>query len=135
MVKCFNDVMARRVAGIGQVGKIAGIVTLSKLEFPDAEEVSIQLERVVLSVLQGLEGDFEHVFVKLVLKKERMKFIFQLRNMEGQTMCQSTAQVDQPDAVEQALQTATVLSWVAAAGGCKHTLRMAKTLITANPAD
>ena len=56
VVKEFNVVIAHRVANIGLVGKIAGIVALSKLEFPDAEEVSMQLEANVLSVLRGLQG-------------------------------------------------------------------------------
>ena len=134
-VKEFNKVVAHRIAGIGAVSKLAGICTLSKLEFPDAEQVSIKLQQL-LSVLQGLkEGNFEKAFTKIMLKRERCKFIFQLRNMEGKVMAQTTAPVDQPDDVEQAFQTATVLVWVASAGGCKDTLRRAKTLITTDPAD
>ena len=95
----------------------------------------MQLEANVLSVLRGLQGDFEHVFVKLVMKRERMKIIFQLRDTNGKAMGQSIAPADQPNEVEQAFQTAMVLSWIAAAGASKETLRHAKTLITSNFAD
>ena len=132
----FNNATATRVAGIQLMGKIAGIVALSKLEFSDPE-ISIALERDVLSVLNSdvLSGDFEHIFVKLVLKKERGKIIFQLKNTQNKAICQTIAPAAEPDAVEQAYMTAMVLSWIAAAGGGKDALRVAKALINACPAN